>query len=44
MAAAATDHGRLQALTDELRGVTAEREALEAAWLETAETLETGSA
>src|SRR5215218_7263619 len=44
MAAAATDHGRLQALTDELRGVTAEREALEAAWLERAETLEAGAA
>ena len=44
MAAAATDHARLQALTEELRAVTAEREALEAAWLETAETLEAGPA
>jgi len=44
MAAAATDHARLQALTEELRAVTAEREALEAAWLERAETLEAGPA
>jgi ATP-binding cassette subfamily F protein uup len=40
MAAAATDHERLRALDAELRALTAERDALEAAWLETAETLE----
>jgi ATP-binding cassette subfamily F protein uup len=40
MAAAATDHDRLRALDAELRALGAEREALEAAWLETSETLE----
>ncbi len=40
MAAAATDHGRLRALNEELAALTAAREALEAAWLETSETLE----
>jgi ATP-binding cassette subfamily F protein uup len=40
MAAAATDHDRLRALDAELRALGTEREALEAAWLETSETLE----
>ena len=40
MAASATDHVRLRALQGELAAVTSEREELEAAWLETAETLE----
>jgi ATP-binding cassette subfamily F protein uup len=40
MAAAATDFERLRSLQAELGTVVAEREALEAAWLETAETLE----
>jgi ABC transport system ATP-binding/permease protein len=40
MAAAATDPGRLRALGEELRAVTAERDDLEAAWLETSEALE----
>jgi ATP-binding cassette subfamily F protein uup len=40
MAAAATDHDRLRALDAELRGLLAERDELEAAWLETSETLE----
>jgi ATP-binding cassette subfamily F protein uup len=40
MAAAATDHVRLRELQDELAAAGAEREGLEAAWMETAETLE----
>jgi ATP-binding cassette subfamily F protein uup len=40
MAAAATDHDRLRALDGELRAVLAEREALEAEWLQAAEALE----
>jgi ATP-binding cassette subfamily F protein uup len=40
MAAAATDHTRLSALTAELDAIVAEREAAEMAWLETAESLE----
>jgi ATP-binding cassette subfamily F protein uup len=40
MAAAATDHDRLRALDDELRAVVAEREQVEAAWLEQSELLE----
>jgi ATP-binding cassette subfamily F protein uup len=40
MAAAATDHVRLRELQAELAAVTAERDELEAAWLETAEALE----
>jgi ATP-binding cassette subfamily F protein uup len=40
MAAAATDHERLHDLDAELRALGAEREALEAAWLDTAEALE----
>jgi ATP-binding cassette subfamily F protein uup len=40
MAASATDHARLGELHAELSTVIAERESLEAAWLETAETLE----
>jgi ABC transport system ATP-binding/permease protein len=40
MAAAATDHARLHELDGELRALAAEREALEAAWLDTAEALE----
>ena len=40
MAAAATDHVRLRELQAELAAVAAERESLEAAWLEAAETLE----
>jgi ATP-binding cassette subfamily F protein uup len=40
MAAAATDHTRLRELQAELEAVVAEREAAEAAWLETSEALE----
>jgi ATP-binding cassette subfamily F protein uup len=40
MAASATDHARLGALNAELQEVVAERGDLEAAWLETSETLE----
>ena len=40
MAASATDHERLRELQDELAGCAAEREEVEAAWLEVAETLE----
>ena len=40
MAAAATDHGRLGELDAELRALLAEREELEAAWLERSEALE----
>jgi ATP-binding cassette subfamily F protein uup len=40
MAANATDHARLGELQDELAAQGAERERLEAAWLETAERLE----
>jgi ATP-binding cassette subfamily F protein uup len=40
MAAAATDHDRLRELDAELRALSAERDDLEAAWLETSETLE----
>jgi ATP-binding cassette subfamily F protein uup len=40
MAASATDHVRLRELQAELADSTAERERLEAAWLEAAETLE----
>jgi ATP-binding cassette subfamily F protein uup len=40
MAAAATDHDRLRELDAELRAVAAERDALEAAWLERSEALE----
>jgi ATP-binding cassette subfamily F protein uup len=40
MAAAATDFQRLRELQDELAGAAAERERLEAAWLETSELLE----
>jgi ATP-binding cassette subfamily F protein uup len=40
MAAAATDHVRLRELQSELGEVTSERDELEAAWLEAAETLE----
>jgi ATP-binding cassette subfamily F protein uup len=40
MAAAATDHERLAELTDELKALVAEREELEGAWLEHADTLE----
>ena len=40
MAASATDHTRLRALQAELAAQSAERERLEAAWLETAELLE----
>ncbi len=38
MAAAATDHVRLRELQAELAAVAAEREQLEAEWLEAAET------
>jgi ATP-binding cassette subfamily F protein uup len=41
MAAAATDHVRLRELQSDLAAVTAERESVEAAWLEAAEALET---
>jgi ATP-binding cassette subfamily F protein uup len=40
MAASATDHARLGELTGELRALTAERDELEAAWLQTSELLE----
>ena len=40
MAAAATDHDRLRALQAELAALAAEREELEAAWLEASETAE----
>jgi ATP-binding cassette subfamily F protein uup len=40
MAGAATDHGRLRALDAELGALVAEREAVEAAWLEVAEAAE----
>ncbi|HEV7752099.1 MAG TPA: ABC-F family ATP-binding cassette domain-containing protein, partial [Baekduia sp.] len=40
MAASATDHTRLRELQAELTALLAEREALEAAWLETSEALE----
>jgi ATP-binding cassette subfamily F protein uup len=40
MAASATDHARLRELNAELAALTAEREQLEAAWMETAEALE----
>jgi ATP-binding cassette subfamily F protein uup len=40
MSASATDHAALSALTSELEGVVAERERLEAAWVESAEALE----
>jgi ATP-binding cassette subfamily F protein uup len=40
MAQAATDHVRLRELQDELTALVAERERLEAAWLETSEALE----
>jgi ATP-binding cassette subfamily F protein uup len=40
MAASATDHARLGELQDELTAQAAERERLEAAWLQTAEHLE----
>jgi ATP-binding cassette subfamily F protein uup len=40
MAAAATDHDRLRELDAELRALADEREGLEAAWLETSESLE----
>ena len=40
MAASATDHVRLHSLQAELDAASAEREGLEAAWLETSETLE----
>jgi ATP-binding cassette subfamily F protein uup len=40
MAAAATDPGRLRALHEDLRALVAERDEVEAAWLETSEALE----
>ena len=40
MAASATDHVRLRELQAELDALAAEREGLEAAWLETLEALE----
>jgi ATP-binding cassette subfamily F protein uup len=40
MAASATDHARLRELNEELATLTAERERLESAWLETSATLE----
>ena len=42
MAEAATDHERLRALNEQVAGLAAEREQLEAAWLETSATLEGG--
>jgi ATP-binding cassette subfamily F protein uup len=42
MAAAATDHDRLRELDAELRALAAERDELEAAWLERSEALEGG--
>ncbi len=40
MAASATDHARLRELQSELAALIAEREELEAAWLEASELLE----
>jgi ATP-binding cassette subfamily F protein uup len=40
MAASATDHVRLRELQDDLQATVAEREQLEAAWMETSEALE----
>ena len=40
MAAAATDHVRLRELQDELETLRAERDGLEASWLEQSELLE----
>ncbi|MGK2937111.1 MAG: ABC-F family ATP-binding cassette domain-containing protein [Solirubrobacteraceae bacterium] len=40
MATAATDHARLRALQDDLDELAAERERLEASWIETSELLE----
>jgi ATP-binding cassette subfamily F protein uup len=40
MAASATDHGRLRELDADLRALAAEREELEAGWLQAAEALE----
>jgi ABC transport system ATP-binding/permease protein len=40
MAVAATDHDRLRTLNDELRAIAAERDDLEAAWLEASEAAE----
>jgi ATP-binding cassette subfamily F protein uup len=40
MAVSATDHARLRQLNTELEALVAEREDLEAAWLETSETIE----
>ncbi|CAA9486097.1 MAG: hypothetical protein AVDCRST_MAG13-1458, partial [uncultured Solirubrobacteraceae bacterium] len=40
MAASATDHGRLRELDAELGALAAERDALEASWLELSEALE----
>ena len=40
MAASATDHVRLRELQAELEAAAEEREGVEAAWLETSETLE----
>jgi len=40
MAAAATDHGRLRTLQAELAALGAERDTLEASWLERSEALE----
>jgi hypothetical protein len=40
MAQSATDHARLRELQAELDAQTAQRERVEAAWLEVAETLE----
>ncbi len=40
MAASATDHGRLRELQAELGALTAERDGLEASWLELSEALE----
>jgi ABC transport system ATP-binding/permease protein len=40
MAASSSDHARLSELSAELRSVSAERERLETAWLEAAETLD----
>jgi ABC transport system ATP-binding/permease protein len=42
MAEAATDHVRLRELQAELAAASAERESLEAAWMENAESLEPG--
>jgi ATP-binding cassette subfamily F protein uup len=40
MAESATDHIRLRELQSELAAVAAQRESVESAWLEAAETLE----